>query len=253
MKKRVLQAVFVSLLISGGLMSEKVVEASTIDTLSTNTVNEIIDDIRSNTSEEDFKKLESQYNFKEMIEIIDEEISESLGNLSQELIIDLDSNQRLNSKIETFDLTTESGYNFTVISEVTPEPSMDTRASTTITGNYDSTFNHTVSVKVLGGLAGTATLTTKIKVSPGKISYVSSTPTCEGLALVYCDQGQKTSSGSSYTMPGTYSSFQSNGLYVFRGDFSILGSLAYTHKLTVRYGCTAYNNTTKKVTIKVQY
>lgn len=254
MKSKLLLTLFLLLLVSGGGSSGKLVEASSIDKLSINEVNEIVNDIRLNTSEVDFQELVTKYNDTEaVISTIGKEVSETLSNFTQELVIDLDSNQQSSSQIETFNLVTESGYHFTVTSEVTSEPSISTFASTTITGNYDSTFSHTVSVNALGGLAGTSTLTTKIKVSPGKISYVSSTPKCTGVGLVYCDQGLKDSWGAAYTMSGTYSSFQTKGTFVYKGDFSILGSAAYTHNVSVKYGCTAYNGTTKKVTIKVQY
>lgn len=249
MKSKILVTLFLTLLV-GGVIPEYLVQASVGELVA----EDVLNDIRLNMSEDDFRALEIKYNnTDELISAIDKEVSETLGDFSQELIIDLDSKQRSKSQFEEFDFITKSGYRFMVTSELTPELNATTFASTTITGNYDSTFNHTVSVNALAGLAGTSTLTTKIKVSPGKISYVSSTPKCTGVGLVYCDQGLKSSWGAAYNMSGTYSSFQSKGSFVYKGDLSVLGSVSYTHNVSVKYGCTAYNNSTRKVTIKVQY
>lgn len=244
MMKSMLRVMCLSLLIAGGFVTKEA-SAATDESVQT------IESIRMNMSAEDFQSLDTQYTEDEIISIIEDEIESTLGALSEEITIDLNNRGRSLPQVNVFDLKTESGYEFQVYSEIKPE--VTPRAPENITGNYDSSFDHTVKVKALSGTAGESLLITKVQVSKGSIAGSSTTPKCSGVGVVYCDQSQKDSWVESYSMPGTYSSFKSRGVYVYKGDVSVLGGVSYTHNLHVKYGCTGYNGTTKKVTIKVEY
>ena len=235
-----------AVMLLGGAFGKNNVLASTLET------EQLIEEISLNMEKVDFEKLKMSYSDEEIIDIITEEVNDSMTEFEDEVILDLNTSSRSLPTIKEFNVETPSGYNYTVTSVFTPQPNLRGSGSESGYIKYNSTYTHQIKTTT-PLLVGSQSLHTTIATSPGKISAKSVNAYCVGGGLYYCDQGQKDAWSENYTMPGTYSSFATRGVYVYRVEASVAGSIAAQGSIYAKYGCTAYDNVNQRVTVKATW
>ena len=94
-----------AVMLLGGAFGKNNVLASTLET------EQLIEEISLNMEKVDFEKLKMSYSDEEIIDIITEEVNDSMIEFEDEVILDLNTSSRSLPTIKEFNVETPSGYN----------------------------------------------------------------------------------------------------------------------------------------------